>query len=96
MQPDAFRRLPPDFGGRRITGMGFDKDALLQSGIEEAYAGEDVAQAATVTQSIAKDIVGVNDATAEIAMGTDQVNSSAEELSRLAEQLEKLVGNFRV
>ncbi len=36
--PDAFRRLRPDFGGRRVTGLGFDRDALVQAGIEEAYA----------------------------------------------------------
>lgn len=35
---DAFRRLSPDFSGRRVTGMGFDRDALTQAGIEEAYA----------------------------------------------------------
>ena len=35
---DAFRRLPSDFSGRRITGIGFDRDALSQAGIEEAYA----------------------------------------------------------
>ena len=35
---DAFRRLPADFSGRRVTGLGFDRDALLQAGIEDAYA----------------------------------------------------------
>lgn len=38
MDPDAFRRLPEDFSGRRITGIGFDRDALRQAGIEDAYA----------------------------------------------------------
>lgn len=36
--PDAFRRLRPDFSGRRVTGVGFDREALTQAGIEEAYA----------------------------------------------------------
>jgi len=36
--PDSFRRLPEEFEGRRVTGMGFDRDALTQAGIEEAYA----------------------------------------------------------
>lgn len=36
--PDAFRRLRPDFSGRRVTGFGFDRDALTQAGIDEAYA----------------------------------------------------------
>ncbi|OKL45986.1 potassium transporter TrkA [Boudabousia liubingyangii] len=35
---DAFRRLPSDFGGRRVTGLGFDRDSLRQAGIEDAYA----------------------------------------------------------
>lgn len=36
--PDAFRRLRPEFSGLRVTGMGFDRDALRQAGIEDAYA----------------------------------------------------------
>jgi trk system potassium uptake protein TrkA len=36
--PDSFRRLPAEFEGQRVTGMGFDRDALLQAGIEDAYA----------------------------------------------------------
>lgn len=35
---DAFRRLPANFTGKRIRGIGFDKDILIQAGIEEAYA----------------------------------------------------------
>lgn len=35
---DAFRRFGPDFSGRRVTGLGFDRDALTQAGIEEAFA----------------------------------------------------------
>ncbi|MGN5733185.1 potassium channel family protein [Arthrobacter psychrochitiniphilus] len=34
----AFRRLRTGFGGRKITGVGFDQDTLKQAGIEEAYA----------------------------------------------------------
>ncbi|MDD7384232.1 MAG: TrkA family potassium uptake protein [Actinomycetaceae bacterium] len=34
--PESFRRLPEDFPGQRVTGMGFDRDALIQAGIEEA------------------------------------------------------------
>lgn len=36
--PTAFRRLPDDFRGRRITGFGFDRDHLGEAGIEEAGA----------------------------------------------------------
>lgn len=36
--PDAFVRLPDSFEGRRVTGVGFDRDTLRQAGIEDAYA----------------------------------------------------------
>jgi trk system potassium uptake protein TrkA len=36
--PDAFRRLGGHFNGRRVTGMGFDRDTLQEAGIEEAEA----------------------------------------------------------
>jgi len=32
----ALERLGPDFKGRRIRGVGFDRDVLLEAGIEEA------------------------------------------------------------
>lgn len=34
----AFRRLPEGFGGRKIVGVGFDRDRLREAGIEEAGA----------------------------------------------------------
>ena len=34
----AFERLPEDFGGRTIVGVGFDRDRLISAGIEEAGA----------------------------------------------------------
>lgn len=34
----AFNRLSPDFSGERVLGMGFDRDVLLHSGIEQAEA----------------------------------------------------------
>ncbi|GAB3592674.1 TrkA family potassium uptake protein [Angustibacter peucedani] len=34
----AFRRLGAGFEGRRVTGVGFDRDTLLEAGIEQAYA----------------------------------------------------------
>ncbi|WP_102510474.1 potassium channel family protein [Sanguibacter massiliensis] len=36
--PEAFRRLPATFSGKKVTGVGFDRDTLTQAGIEEAYA----------------------------------------------------------
>ena len=35
---EAFRRLGPDFKGRTIAGVGFDKDILLEAGIQSAGA----------------------------------------------------------
>jgi trk system potassium uptake protein TrkA len=35
---DAFRRLGPDFAGLTVTGVGFDRDVLVQAGIERADA----------------------------------------------------------
>lgn len=35
---EAFRRLGPDFKGRTIAGVGFDRDTLLEAGIESAEA----------------------------------------------------------
>jgi trk system potassium uptake protein TrkA len=35
---DAFRRLGPDFTGRTVKGVGFDREVLLESGIEQAGA----------------------------------------------------------
>lgn len=34
---DAFRRLPADFQGQKITGIGFDRDTLVSAGVEDAY-----------------------------------------------------------
>ena len=35
---DAFRRLGPDFKGRTVVGVGFDRDTLLEAGIDGADA----------------------------------------------------------
>lgn len=35
---NAFRRLGPDFEGRRVTGIGFDRVTMEQAGIRNAYA----------------------------------------------------------
>jgi trk system potassium uptake protein TrkA len=37
-QPLAFRRLGDDFPGRTVSGVGFDRDTLVEAGIEEAGA----------------------------------------------------------
>ncbi|MCU1353903.1 MAG: TrkA-like [Acidimicrobiales bacterium] len=37
-RPKAFDRLPDGFSGRTIVGVGFDRDRLIEAGIEEAGA----------------------------------------------------------
>jgi trk system potassium uptake protein len=36
--PDAFRKLAPGFKGTKVTGIGFDRDVLIEAGIERADA----------------------------------------------------------
>ena len=38
IRPDAFRRLPPGFGGRRQVGNGIDHDVLARIGVGQADA----------------------------------------------------------
>lgn len=38
IKADAFRRLPADFSGQKITGVGFDRETLGFAGVKEAYA----------------------------------------------------------
>lgn len=37
-QREAFRRLGPDFKGKTVTGVGFDRDILIQADIQNASA----------------------------------------------------------
>jgi len=68
--------------------------AQVSSGVSEA--NHRVAEGSTVTRSIAEDIAGVDRSANEITTGVGQVKASAEELSRLAEQLAQVVGQFRI
>jgi len=73
----------------------------VASNIADASSGvrdsnERIAQTATVSQSIASDITQVNETIGEISSGGENVQASAAELSKLAEQLKSLVGKFRV
>ena len=36
--PEAFRKLRASFKGSRVTGVGFDRDVLIQAGVQEADA----------------------------------------------------------
>lgn len=69
MDPEAFRRLPAEFSGRRVTGMGFDRDTLVQAGIEDAYALAAVSNGDNsniITARVARETFGVKRVVARI------------------------------
>jgi trk/ktr system potassium uptake protein len=37
-EPQAFRRLGPDFAGRQVVGQGFHREVLIEAGVERAEA----------------------------------------------------------
>jgi methyl-accepting chemotaxis protein len=55
-----------------------------------------VAQASSVTGEIARDIVGVNEASGSISVSSTQLKQHAENLTLLAQALQSLVERFRV
>ena len=68
--------------------------AQASAGVQEA--NQRVMETATVSKTIARDMAGVSAAVGEIRQGGELVQTSAEELSRLADQLRTLVGQFKV
>ena len=68
--------------------------AQASGGVRDA--NQRVSHTAEVSKSIARDIAGVNSAVTEIRHGGEQVQISAAELSKLAEQLGAQVAQFRV
>jgi len=55
-----------------------------------------VNEIATVSQSVAQDIAAVNHLAGQMAGGSEQVLTSAAELARLAEELRRLVAQFKI
>jgi methyl-accepting chemotaxis protein len=68
--------------------------ARASAGVREA--NDRVTETASVSRSMAMEIAGVDSASREIRHGGEQVEQSAHELSRLAEQLHGLVAQFSV
>jgi methyl-accepting chemotaxis protein len=68
--------------------------AQASAGVREA--NERVSETAEVSKGIARDIAGVNSAVVDIRHGGEQVQLSAAELSKLAEELGAQVAQFRV
>jgi trk system potassium uptake protein TrkA len=67
--PDAFRRLGAGFEGRRVIGLGFDRDTLLEAGIQEAYAFAAVSNGDNsniLAARVARETFGVSNVVARI------------------------------
>lgn len=67
--PEAFRRLPSDFQGRKVKGVGFDRDALEQAGIDEAYGFASVSSGDNsniLSARVARETYGVDHVVARI------------------------------
>ncbi|MFI1971417.1 potassium transporter TrkA [Streptomyces cinnamoneus] len=67
--PTSFRRLGSGFGGRRVTGVGFDQDTLREAGIEEAGAFAAVSSGDNsniIAARVAREMFGVQNVAARI------------------------------
>src|SRR3954454_12179882 len=66
---EAFRRLGPDFAGRTVTGVGFDRDTLIEAGIERADAFAAVSSGDNsniIAARVARETFGVDNVVARI------------------------------
>src|SRR3954466_5382567 len=67
--PEAFRRLGPDFAGRPVTGLGFDRPTLLDAGIDSAGAFAAVSSGDNsniISARVARETFGVEHVVARI------------------------------
>jgi trk system potassium uptake protein TrkA len=67
--PEAFRRLGPDFAGRQVTGLGFDRQTLLAAGVESAGAFAAVSSGDNsniIAARVARETFGVDNVVARI------------------------------
>ncbi|MBU0664084.1 MAG: methyl-accepting chemotaxis protein [Proteobacteria bacterium] len=71
-------------------------ESISQASIGIQEVTENVAQVSIIAGDVAQDIAEVNQASEAISQGSGNVRSKAGELSHLAEQLQELVGRFRV
>jgi trk system potassium uptake protein TrkA len=65
----AFRRLGSNFAGKRVTGMGFDRDTLTEAGIEDAHAFAAVSSGDNsniLAARVARETFGVDNVVARI------------------------------
>jgi trk system potassium uptake protein TrkA len=67
--PEAFRRLRGGFRGRRVTGYGFDRDVLVEAGIEKASAFVAVSSGDNsniISARVARETFGIDNVVARI------------------------------
>ncbi len=67
--PSAFQRLGPDFAGPTVIGMGFDRDVLVEAGIERADAFAAVSSGDNsniISARVARETFGVEKVVARI------------------------------
>jgi len=69
---------------------------IAQSSQGIAEVNENVAQATMVVADIARDVAGINQQSSQVGAGSNQVQTSAQKLSDLAEELRTLVARFKV
>lgn len=69
---------------------------IAQASAEVNDANDQLTQTATVSQSIAEDVAAVSATVDEIRQGNEQVQTSAGELSALAEQLDVMIKKFNI
>jgi trk system potassium uptake protein TrkA len=65
----AFRRLGPDFAGKQVVGVGFDRDTLVDAGIEQAAAFAAVSSGDNsniISARVARETFGVKNVIARI------------------------------
>jgi trk system potassium uptake protein len=65
----AFRRLTPEFQGRTVTGVGFDRDTLVEAGIEQAHAFAAVSSGDNsniIAARVARETFGIDNVVARI------------------------------
>ncbi len=67
--PGAFRRLSADFAGTKVTGIGFDRDTMVEAGIEKAHAFAAVSSGDNsniIAARVARETFGVDNVVARI------------------------------
>lgn len=67
--PDSFRRLGPTYEGRKVTGTGFDREVLIEAGVEKAEAFAAVSSGDNsniISARVARESFGVHNVVARI------------------------------